>query len=158
MFIIIIIIIIILCIPEERGSGTATVSTAVFYSLCVQVERFQIVLGEGTARIGRCGNSHSDDGWGPHWDRRLAPFSSVGVQCGSPTVLQTSRQRSDDVVSCRRYITMCLGQSLPSKSLARGLNPALGFVRGDHRLLAKMPFSQCSERLWSSAWLSIPYF
>ena len=57
----------------EPGSGAATLSTAVFYSPCLQVDRLQIVRDQGLVQKERCGNSHSDDGWGPRRDRCLAP-------------------------------------------------------------------------------------
>ena len=72
----------------EPGSGGATLSTAVFYSPCLQVDRFQIVRDQGLVQKERCGNSHSDDGWGPRRDRCLAPSrlcsAALPQRCRAP--------------------------------------------------------------------------
>lgn len=100
----------------EPGSGAATLSTAVFYSPCLQVDRFQIVRDQGLVQKERCGNSHSDDGWGPHWDRRLAPSRLViSVQCGSPSTLLRSAADNcrGDVGAEGRELATRRGQSQP---------------------------------------------
>lgn len=85
-------VLLLLSLLEER-SWAGALSTAAFYSPCLQTDRFQVVRDrdQGLVQRERCGNSHSDDGWGPRWDRRLAPSRLVSAallhRCRAPRTL-----------------------------------------------------------------------
>lgn len=101
----------------ETDSDAATVSTAAFYSLCLQVERDESLLPWE-----RCGNSHSDDGWEPQWHRRLvSPTHNLQVQvwcrCAVrlvPCALRTAQRNCrGDVHAKRRDLATRVSQSQP---------------------------------------------
>lgn len=82
---------------EERSwAGAAALSTAAFYSPRLKADRFPTVRDQGLVQRESCGNSHSDDGWGPHWDRCLAPSRLISAallqRCRAPRTLPRWRR------------------------------------------------------------------
>lgn len=77
-------------------AGAAALSTAAFYSPRLKAERFQIVRDQCLVQRESCGNSHSDDGWGPRWDRCLAPSRLISAallkRCRAPRTLPRWRR------------------------------------------------------------------
>lgn len=106
---------------EERSwAGAAALSTAAFYSPRLKADRFQIVRDQGLVQRESCGNSHSDDGWEPRWDRCLAPSRLISAallqRCRAPRTLARWRRDRGRELAARR------SQSQPLKGPTRVLN------------------------------------